>query len=181
MKTFTALASALAIASSVLAAPSPDQTENNLKPRATLEPITVKGNAFFQGNKRFYIRGIDYQPLGASDPKDPLADTVTCKRDIAKFKELGTNVVRIYTVDNSANHDECMQELADAGIYLVLDINTPDYSINRADPKPSYNSVYLQNIFATIDIFVKYSNTLAFFSANVRCVDFPSLAFWKHH
>jgi len=164
MKTFTALASAFALTSSALAAPS--QSENPLRPRATLEPITVKGNAFFQGNNRFYVRGIDYQPGGSSNLVDPLADPEICKRDIAKFKELGTNVVRIYSVDNSANHDTCMQELADAGIYLVLDTNTPDYSINRADPAPSYNSVYLQNVFATIDIFVKYSNTLAFFSAN---------------
>lgn len=163
MKTFSALASALAI-TGALAAPS--QSENNLRPRATLEPITVKGNAFFQGNNRFYVRGIDYQPGGSSNLEDPLANPTICKRDIAKFKELGTNVVRIYSVDNSANHDECMQELADAGIYLVLDTNTPDYSINRADPAPSYNSVYLQNVFATIDIFVKYSNTMAFFSAN---------------
>jgi len=33
-------------------------------------------------------------------------------------------------------------------------------------PGPSYNSEYLQNIFATIDVFASYSNTLAFFSGN---------------
>jgi hypothetical protein len=61
-----------------------------------------------------------------------------------------------------------MQLLADAGIYLVLDASTPKYSINRGDPEPSYNAVYLQSVFATIDEFAKYSNTLAFFSGNVR-------------
>lgn len=69
-------------------------------------------------------------------------------------------------VDNSANHDECMSELADAGIYLVLDVNNPKYSINRGDPDPSYNDVYLQSVFATIDAFANYDNTLAFFSGN---------------
>jgi 1,3-beta-glucanosyltransferase GAS5 len=59
-----------------------------------------------------------------------------------------------------------MNALADAGIYLILDVNTPFYSLNRADPGPSYNDVYLQNIFATIDKFQGYSNTLAFFSGN---------------
>lgn len=59
-----------------------------------------------------------------------------------------------------------MKELSDAGIYLVLDVNTPQYSINRNDPHPSYNDIYLQNIFATIEMFAKYSNTLAFFSGN---------------
>jgi hypothetical protein len=59
-----------------------------------------------------------------------------------------------------------MQALADAGIYLVLDVNSPLYSLNRANPLPSYNNVYLQNIFATMDAFAGYSNTLAFFSGN---------------
>lgn len=59
-----------------------------------------------------------------------------------------------------------MKALDDAGIYLVLDVSTPKYSINRASPHESYNSVYLQSIFATIDIFAKYDNTLAFFSGN---------------
>lgn len=69
-------------------------------------------------------------------------------------------------VDNSQNHDECMKELADAGVYLVLDVNNPLYSINRENPGPSYNAMYLQSVFATIDAFHKYDNTLAFFSGN---------------
>lgn len=138
----------------------------NLAPRASLPAVTVKGNAFFAGDKRFYIRGVDYQPGGASDAKDPIADTAGCKRDIAKFKDLGLNTIRVYTVDNTANHDECMNALADAGIYLALDVNTPKYSLNRAEPEVSYNKVYLQSIFATIDAFQKYSNTLLFFSGN---------------
>lgn len=112
------------------------------------------------------MRGIDYQPGGSSGEIDPLADTAICQRDIAKFKKLGINTIRVYMVDNSKNHDECMNALADAGIYLVLDVNTPKYSINRADPEPSYNAQYLQSVFATVDGFAKYTNTLAFFSGN---------------
>ena len=59
-----------------------------------------------------------------------------------------------------------MNALAEAGIYLALDVNTPKYSINRAEPEISYNKVYLQNVFATIDKFAKYDNTLLFFSGN---------------
>lgn len=43
-----------------------------------------------------------------------------------------------------------MNALAAAGIYLALDVNSGHYSINRKDPGPSYNHVYLQNVFATI-------------------------------
>ncbi|MCJ1366024.1 beta-glucanosyltransferase [Acarospora aff. strigata] len=148
-------------ATSVIAAVAP------LAPRAnSLPPVSVKGNAFFAGDKRFYMRGIDYQPGGSSNVADPIADIDGCKRDLKVFTKLGINTIRVYTVDNSKNHDECMNALAAAGIYLVLDANTPKYSLNRADPKISYNDVYLQNIFATIDAFAKYDNTLAFFSGN---------------
>ncbi len=59
-----------------------------------------------------------------------------------------------------------MSALDAAGIYLILDVNSPLYSLNRDDPGPSYNTEYLQNIFATMDMFSKYDNTLAFFSGN---------------
>lgn len=137
-----------------------------LKPRASLPAVEVKGNAFFANGNRFYIRGVDYQPGGSSDVADPIADANGCKRDIDYFKQLGLNAIRVYTVDNTADHDECMNALADAGIYLILDVNTPLYSLNRADPNPSYNTDYLQSIFATVDKFSGYTNTLAFFSGN---------------
>lgn len=134
--------------------------------RAALPTVTASGNAFWTGDERFYLRGIDYQPGGASANEDPLADPKVCKRDIKYFKELGVNVIRVYAVDNQADHDECMKALDDAGIYLVLDVNNPKYSINRATPGPSYNAAYIQSVFATVEMFAKYDNTLAFFSGN---------------
>lgn len=122
--------------------------------------------AFWVGSDRFYIRGVDYQPGGSSSTSDAMADSSICTRDIAEFKKLGINTVRVYEIDNSLSHDDCMSALADAGIYLILDVNTPKYSINRAEPGASYNDVYLQSVFATVDEFVKYPNTLAFFSGN---------------
>ena len=186
MKTATAILAASA-ATAVLAGPT-----KQLEPRAsstgsaTVPTVTVKGNAFYAGENRFYIRGVDYQPGierapnptyyhnscahcslgGSSTASDPIADEAGCNRDIPEFQKLGINTVRVYTVDNTANHDACMNALAKAGIYLALDVNTPKYSLNRASPKQSYNDVYLQSIFATIDAFAKYSNTLLFFSGN---------------
>ncbi|KAG0153967.1 hypothetical protein PDIDSM_1346 [Penicillium digitatum] len=170
MKSSVALATAITLgASTVLGAAT------NMKARdSSITPITVKGNAFFKGTGRFYIRGVDYQPGGSSNLTDPIADADGCKRDIKNFQNLGLNTIRVYSVDNSQDHDECMSALADAGIYLVLDVNTPKYSINRADPEISYNDVYLQNIFATLEMFAKYDNTLAFFSGNEVINDGPS-------
>lgn len=102
-----------------------------------------------------------------------MADSKTCERDIKNFKDLGVNVIRVYAVDNSKDHDDCMSALADAGIYLVLDVNNPGYSINRSKPGPSYNTMYLQSVFATVEMFAKYDNTLAFFSGNEVINDEP--------
>lgn len=91
-----------------------------------------------------------------------------------RFQKLKINTVRIYTVDNSKSHDDCMSMLAQAGIYLALDVNTPKYSLRQDKPAQSYNHVYLQNIFATIDEFSKYSNTLLFFSGNEDINNVPT-------
>lgn len=59
--------------------------------------------------------------------------------------------------------------LQQAGIYLVLDVNTPYYSLNNADAYNlhlSYNDKYLQSLFATVDNFQNYDNTLAFIAGN---------------
>lgn len=59
-----------------------------------------------------------------------------------------------------------MNALAENNIYLILDVTTPLYSLNQDDPSESYNSVFLQSVFATIDVFAGYSNTMAFLSGN---------------
>lgn len=159
-----ALASALAAAS---VSANPTSTEKDLPARAaSLPTVTASGNALYADGKRFYIRGIDYQPGGSSANIDPLADPEVCGRDIPKFKALGVNTVRVYSVSNNKDHDECMGKLADAGIYVVADVNSPHFSIRRDKPAPSYNAAYLQSVFATIDALAKYTNTLAFFSGN---------------
>ncbi|KAH7413666.1 Glucanosyltransferase-domain-containing protein [Phaeosphaeria sp. MPI-PUGE-AT-0046c] len=138
-------------------------------PKGNLPAVSVKGNAFFAGDERFYVRGVAYQPGGAADAQDPLLDLKSLKRDVDNFKSLGINTIRIYTIDNSKNHDEGMKMLDDAGIYLALDANTPKYSLNRQNKDTlhrSYNDVYLQNVFATIDAFADYNNLLLFFSGN---------------
>jgi len=137
--------------------------------QGSLPPVTVEGNAFYANGERFYIRGVAYQPGGAADAADPLLDTASLKRDIANFVDLGINTIRIYTIDNSGDHDEAMRMLDEAGIYLALDANTPAYSLNRESLQTlhtSYNDVYLQSVFSTIDAFSGYNNLLLFFSGN---------------
>lgn len=143
---------------------------------AALPVIEVKGNALWNSDSgdRFYIRGVDYQPLNNGTLVDPLADEDACLRDIEYFSELGLNTIRVYTVDNSQSHDTCMKALDAAGIYLILDVNTPEASISRYSPQCSYNSAYLQSIFSTVDAFASYDNVLGFFAANEVINDFSN-------
>ena len=50
---------------------------------------------------------------------DPLADSNGCARDVTYLKQLGVNVIRVYSVDNTQNHDSCMNALEQAGIYTM--------------------------------------------------------------
>ncbi|KAH3682776.1 hypothetical protein WICPIJ_006235 [Wickerhamomyces pijperi] len=136
--------------------------------QAALPAINTTGNAFWntETGERFYIRGVDYQPGGSSNLTDPLADETICMRDIPYFEQLGINTIRVYSIDNSMDHTACMKALDAAGIYLILDVNTPKASISRVSPSCSYNSDYLQNVFATIDEFSSYDNVLGFFAGN---------------
>lgn len=117
--------------------------------------VTISGNSFFVGSSRFFLKGVNYQLSGVTDP---LSNADTCQRDIAEFQKLGLNSIRVLSVDPSANHDSCMQSLSNAGIYVAIDVQ----GLSASDTAGSYNSTYLQNVFATIDAFAKYDNTLLF-------------------
>lgn len=150
-----------------------------------LEPIEIRGNTFFVkgSEERFYIRGLDYQPGGASKLYDPLSDPEICERDIAYFTDLGINTIRIYSIDNTGNHSECMQKLDEAGIYVILDVNIPKALIARDEgAQCSYNTMYLNEVLATVKIMSEYNNTLGFFAANEVINDestTPAAAFVK--
>ncbi|CCD26166.2 1,3-beta-glucanosyltransferase NDAI_0G03890 [Naumovozyma dairenensis CBS 421] len=140
---------------------------------ASINPIIIKGKRFYDAvtNERFFIRGIDYQPGGSSevnDEKDPLSDPDLCARDILLFQDLGINTVRIYSINPDLNHDKCMTLLATAGIYLILDVNSPleNQHLNRYEPWTTYNTIYLKHVFSVIDEFLQYNNTLGFFAGN---------------
>lgn len=57
-----------------------------------------------------------------------------------------------------------MKSFEDAGIYLLLDIATPRFSINRKAPE---YGVHLYNSYkSTVDAFSKYNNLIAFIAGN---------------
>lgn len=150
---------------------------------AMVNPITIQGRHFVDSvtGKPFFVQGVDYQPGGSSAytrRSDPLSDEDICRRDIFLFQHLGINTVRVYTVNPRLNHDACMTMLAAAGIYLLLDLNSPlvGESIHRYEPWTTYNPDYLHHVFEVAEQFSRYNNTLGFFVANEVVNDEKSAA-----
>ncbi|KAK8075866.1 1-3-beta-glucanosyltransferase gel2 [Apiospora hydei] len=135
---------------------------------AALPQIEIKGNQFyFTGNgSEFKIRGLAYQPGGQSAFKSDGADKFDPSR--ARTSSLGANVIRVYNLHADLNHDECVTVFNNAGIYLMLDVNSPvvNTHINKENAKSTYHHGYLENIFKVVEAFKGYSNVIAFFAGN---------------
>ncbi|KAI1201871.1 glycolipid anchored surface protein [Nemania serpens] len=142
---------------------------------AALPSLEVHGSQFVNpktGNV-FQIVGVAYQIGGSSgyDPihgKDPLSDGDICRRDAALMQMLGINTVRVYNLDPNLNHDECASIFNAAGMYMLIDVNSPlvGESISSFEPWTSYYEAYVNRTFAIVENFKNYPNLLAFFSGN---------------
>ena len=84
------------------------------------------------------------------------------------MQRLGVNTIRVYNLDPTLNHQACASIFNAAGIYMVLDVNSPlpNQSLNRGAPWESYNSDYMTRVFQVVESFMHYDNTLGFFSGN---------------
>lgn len=141
-----------------------------------VEPIVQKGQHFFYENgTQFYIKGVAYQRDSGSseaakrddsstDYIDPLADATRCKRDVPILKAAGTNVIRTYAINPDADHDDCMSLLADAGIYVISDLSSPDEAINRASP--AWDTALYTRYTGVVDALKGYENVIGFFAGN---------------
>ncbi|KAL8641337.1 MAG: hypothetical protein Q9228_001833 [Teloschistes exilis] len=144
----------------VFATPSPTH------PVSIIDWSVVTGH----GIRKFYADNFeeDYSSNGTIDGKDtytdPLSDSKICGRDVPLLSQLQTNTIRVYAVDPTANHDQCMQLLANAGIYVIADLGEPKTSINRDTPQ--WNLEIYNRYTAVVDTFSKYTNTLGFFAGN---------------
>lgn len=142
---------------------------------SAVAPITVQGSDFVNSanGDRFQIIGVDYQPGGQAayddgSGIDALSNSTACLRDAVLMQRLGINTIRIYNLDPTLDHNECASIFNAAGIYMILDVNSPlpNESLNRGDPASSYNSQYLERVFAMVEAFKGFPNLLSFFSGN---------------
>ncbi|PHH71975.1 hypothetical protein CDD80_4852 [Ophiocordyceps camponoti-rufipedis] len=128
---------------------------------AALDPIEAYGNKFFnKDGSQFFVKGVAYQ----LEPHDPLIDSKQCGLDAQLMKELGVNTIRVYHVDATASHDGCMKAFADAGIYLLIDLDTFTTYIEPVHLHWT-NSQY-EPYTKVMDAFHNYDNVLGFFVGN---------------
>ncbi|KAL8915968.1 MAG: hypothetical protein Q9172_006536 [Xanthocarpia lactea] len=142
---------------------------------SAVQNIKVQGADYVNNvtSDRFQIIGIAYQPGGsagfiAGSGVDPLSNGTFCLRDAALMQRLGVNTIRVYNLDPFLNHDLCASIFNAVGIYMLLDVNSPlpNESLNPDDLTSSYNSAYLNRIFAVVEAFKNFPNTLGFFGGN---------------
>ncbi|KAI0503412.1 Glucanosyltransferase-domain-containing protein [Xylaria bambusicola] len=140
----------------------------------TIPAIEAFGQHFFYTNNgsQFYMKGVAYQenfsPNGSTSSNveytDPLADKAKCARDIPFMKKIFTNVIRVYAIDPTKNHDDCFELLAANDIYVVADLSEPKTSINSNDPE--WTVPLYERYASVVDALAKYNNVIGFFAGN---------------
>jgi 1,3-beta-glucanosyltransferase GAS5 len=147
-------------------------------PNVNQDPILQKGKRFFHSvtGKYFPIKGIAYYPRPNTGPlsKSNSVDFFTeeyrdlWEADIPYFKALGVNVIRIYAVDPSKNHDAFMCALQEAGIYVMIDLlaDCEDCGIGPDEAPSCYPPSLKERGQWIINEFSKYTNTLVFSAGN---------------
>ena len=104
--------------------------------------------------------GVAYQ----GTPEDPLIDTQQCILDAESMAVIGTNSIRVYHVDPYANHDGCMATFASKGIYIWLDLDTFNTTIQQS--APTWTDVQFWDFTKVMDSFHKYDNLAGFWIGN---------------
>lgn len=74
----------------------------------------------------------------------------------------------MYNLEPTLDHNECASIFNAAGIYMILDVNTPfaTGSLSREKPWDSYNGDYFKQVFGVIEAFKNFDNVLGFFAGN---------------
>ena len=141
-------------------------------------PAILQGNKIFVETTGEYlpIKGINYYPrpnagdlvLGNSQDFYTEAFRSTWERDIAQFRALNINAIRLYAVDPGQNHDAFMCALKAAGIYVLVGLaaDCQNCAVQWQDPPECYPNSLKQRGQFIIQQFAKYENVLAFSAGN---------------
>lgn len=127
---------------------------------------------YYQNNgTQFLVRGVKYEAPGFTNRKigdlasfiDPMTDDRICKQDIPYLQNLGINTLFITGYNADRDQISCMQLFSDAGIYVIIMLNTKSEITQQYNGSTGIPSGYTQlpHYFKAIDFFRKWNNTLA--------------------
>jgi glycosyltransferase involved in cell wall biosynthesis len=65
---------------------------------APLEPIRVRAKFFFEGDRKWFIKGVTYGPFAPDAEGDFVGDPEKARRDFTLMQAMGVNLLRIYHI-----------------------------------------------------------------------------------
>jgi glycosyltransferase involved in cell wall biosynthesis len=65
---------------------------------APLEPIRVRAKFFFEGDKKWFIKGVTYGPFAPDAAGDFVGDPEKARKDFTLIQEIGLNLLRVYHI-----------------------------------------------------------------------------------
>jgi len=83
-----------------------------------MDRIRVRAKFFFEGDKKFFIKGVTYGPFAPDANGDHFGTPEGARRDLAVMRETGVNLARVYYVPPKWFVDAC----AESGIRLLITI-----------------------------------------------------------
>jgi len=84
----------------------------------SLQRIRVRAKFFFEGDKKFFIKGVTYGPFAPDADGEHFGDPGKLSKDLAIMRDTGVNMLRVYYVPPKWFLDGC----AEHGIRVLVTI-----------------------------------------------------------
>jgi glycosyltransferase involved in cell wall biosynthesis len=72
-----------------------------------LEPIRVRAKFFFEGDRKFFIKGVTYGPFAPDADGEHFGDPAKAKGDLVMMRDAGINLARVYYIPPRWFLDAC--------------------------------------------------------------------------
>jgi GT2 family glycosyltransferase len=95
------------------------------------ERVIVRSKFFFEGEKKFFVKGVTYGPFAPDDLGHQFGEPEQAAKDLAAIRETGANLVRIYTTPPRWFLDLCLEN----GLRVLLSIAWMEHVEFLNDPK----------------------------------------------
>ena len=76
---------------------------------AVQQRIRVRAKFFFEGDKKFFIKGVTYGPFAPDEDGEHFGNPEKLRRDLAMMQDTGVNLVRVYYVPPKWFLDGCQE------------------------------------------------------------------------